>query len=86
VSRFLKYRGQSRPELAPGCNEKIDWEFLKWIWNYPRDVKPRFMEVLDQSETRVIILREDSEVAGFLAGQQAAQSRPAGRSADCKTR
>lgn len=73
VRRFLKYRGQSRPELAPGCYEKIDWDFLKWIWNYPRDVKPSIMETLEnQSDTTVIILKTDGQVARFLAEQRAA--------------
>jgi adenylate kinase family enzyme len=74
IGRFLKYRGQSRPELAPGCNEKIDWDFLKWIWNYPRDVKPGIMETLAQSETRVIVLRNDAAVAKYLEEQKAIQS------------
>lgn len=73
VGRFLKYRGQSRPELAPGCYEKIDWEFLKWIWNYPRDVKPRVLEALEShSGTSFIILRNEHEIAGFLAEQEEA--------------
>ncbi len=73
AGRFLKYRGQSRPELAPGCYEKIDWDFLKWIWNYPRDVKPGIMEVLeDQADTAVIILKTDGQVARFLAEQETA--------------
>ena len=67
VNRFLKYRGQSRPELAPGCTEKIDWDFLKWIWDYPRDVKPRVMATLkDHPKTRLIILDNDEEIAAFL--------------------
>jgi hypothetical protein len=31
MNRWLRYRGQSRPDMAPGCPEKIDWEFLQWI-------------------------------------------------------
>ena len=73
VSRFLKYRGQSRPELAPGCYEKIDWDFFKWIWNYPRDVRPGIMEVLEnQTDTTVIVLKTDSQVTRFLAEQEKA--------------
>lgn len=73
VRRFLKYRGQSRPELAPGCDEKIDRDFLKWIWNYPREVKPRIMEALESDpETRIVVLRNDREIAEFLAEQEAA--------------
>jgi hypothetical protein len=25
---------RTRPEMPAGCAEKIDWEFLQWIWNY----------------------------------------------------
>ena len=68
VGRFLRYRGQTRPELAPGCNEKIDWDFFKWIWNYPRKVKPGILETLEnQSNTRVILLRDDRAISTFLA-------------------
>lgn len=67
VGRFLRHRGKSRPEMAAGCNEKIDREFLRWIWNYPRDVKPGIMELLGrQSGKTVIILRGDREIRAFL--------------------
>lgn len=73
VGRLFEYRGESRPELAPGCNEKIDWDFLKWIWNYPRDVKPNIMAILEgQSRVKVIILNSDRQIFRFLAGQKAA--------------
>ena len=73
VGRFLKYRGQSRPELAPGCYEKIDWDFLQWIWHYPRDVKPGIMEVLEgQADTTVIVLKTDGQLARFLAEAETA--------------
>ncbi len=68
VGRLLKYRGQSRPELAPGCYEKIDLDFLKWIWNYPRDVKPRIMATLsEQAGKEVVVLKSDQEIARYLA-------------------
>jgi adenylate kinase family enzyme len=27
---------RTRPEMPAGCSEKIDWEFIRWIWNYRR--------------------------------------------------
>lgn len=27
---------RTRPEMPAGCAEKIDWEFIQWIWNYRR--------------------------------------------------
>lgn len=29
--RYYRYRNTSRPDMAPGCNEKLDWEFIRWI-------------------------------------------------------
>ena len=72
VDRYLKYRGENRPELAAGCNEKIDKDFLKWIWNYPRDVKPRIMELLgNHPERQVIMLRGSKGINEFLAKMDA---------------
>lgn len=37
IKRWWRYRGQTRPDLAPGCPEKIDLFFLWWvIWIYPQ--------------------------------------------------
>ncbi|WP_217585833.1 topology modulation protein [Lentibacillus saliphilus] len=31
VKRFITYRGQTRPDMAVGCSEKLDWTFIKFI-------------------------------------------------------
>lgn len=31
IGRYLKYRGQTRPDMGPGCKEKLDWTFIKWV-------------------------------------------------------
>ena len=46
--RYVMYRGENRPELVEGCNEKIDLDFLKWIWNYPRDIKFKIESLLEK--------------------------------------
>jgi adenylate kinase family enzyme len=68
IKRFAAYRGENQPELAPGCYEKIDWEFFKWIWDYPRDKRPRVMEVLDRyaDSVQIIHLKGDREVRAFI--------------------
>jgi adenylate kinase family enzyme len=68
LKRFAMHRGENRPELAEGCNEKIDLDFLKWIWNYPRDVKPKIESVLGRhSEKQVVWLSSSEEVEAFIA-------------------
>ncbi len=44
LRRQIRYRGQSRPDMARGCPEKLDPTFLKWIWNYRRDRRPEILE------------------------------------------
>ena len=62
-------RGRSRPDLHPGCMEKLpDGEFLKWIWDYPKTRLPGVLQLLEgvMHEKRVVILRSNADVAGFL--------------------
>ncbi|MBN8952113.1 MULTISPECIES: ATPase AAA [unclassified Rhizobium] len=46
ISRWLRYRGHSRPEMAPGCPERLDWKFLRYIWTFERDEAPQFEGML----------------------------------------
>jgi adenylate kinase family enzyme len=36
VKRLLQYRNRSRPDMADECPEKLNLEFLRWVWGYPR--------------------------------------------------
>lgn len=36
VSRAIKGYGKARPEMAEGCPERIDIDFLRYIWNFER--------------------------------------------------
>ena len=67
--RGFKGRGRSRPDLHPGCIEKLpDREFLKWIWDYPKTRLPGVMQLLEgvMHEKRVVTLRSNTDVARFL--------------------
>ena len=67
IKRLMKYRGENRPEMAEGCREKIDLDFLNWIWHYPRDVKPRIEAIFAKMpEKRVIRLRNSKQAELFL--------------------
>ena len=59
----------------PGCPERLTWELLKWIWDYPRNRRPRTLEFLDQyAEGRWIVrLGDAQEIDGFIAGVKGAK-------------
>lgn len=68
--RSLGRWGPGRPDLAPGCRERLPTlEFLRWIWSYNRIHLPRILRRLEEAapQKSVVILRSDTEVEGFLS-------------------
>lgn len=56
LGRWLKYFGRSRPDMAEGCPEKIDFEFLNYIWNFEKTESPQIQEALSAYGPNVPIL------------------------------
>ncbi len=69
LKRQVQHFGQVRPELAPGCRERLSWVFLVWIWTYRsrrRGEILRRLAALD-SRKRVAILGSAAAIEDFLA-------------------
>ena len=74
LKRAMMYRNGSRPDMAEGCRERLNLEFIRWIWNYPSRRKPKVVAMLTSNAQRkkIVWLRSDSEVERFLARARAA--------------
>jgi adenylate kinase family enzyme len=46
ILRWIRFRGKTRPEMAVGCLEKIDREFLRYIWTFEKKQVPEIDEML----------------------------------------
>lgn len=68
LKRFVLYRRKTRPDMAAGCREKFDWKFIKWVWNFPRDTKPKIEKLLEKyrATKSVIHLNSRSDVENFF--------------------
>ena len=68
TKRRLTYRNRSRPDMAEGCNEKLDSEFISWIWNYSSRSRPKVVKLLNENQARkkIVWLRSNSDVERFL--------------------
>jgi adenylate kinase family enzyme len=67
IKRAIRYRGRTRPDMATGCNEKFDLEFLSWIWNYPNRGGKRVCEEMEKfPEKRFVVLRSSRGAEDFL--------------------
>ncbi len=67
-TRMLKYRNRTRPDMGVGCEERFDPDFLRWIWNYPKTIRPEILKRLEQlpKEKQVIILKSPKDVEQFI--------------------
>ena len=68
VKRTLEHMGKHRSDMGFGCNERFDFNFIKWIYGYPSKKRPEILEKLSKLENVVDIhiLSNKKDVANFL--------------------
>ncbi len=68
--RQFRYFGRSRPDLGPGCPERITLPFLRFVWNYNRVTLPVMEQRLAARPAgcRLIELQSRREAQDFLGG------------------
>lgn len=64
IKRRIQYHKKTRPDLNKECTEKLDMEFLKWVWTYKKRSRLRVIDILNQfkEEKEVIIVKSKKEV------------------------
>lgn len=69
LKRVVLYRKGTRPDMADGCDEHFDWQFLKWVWDHPNRSKPKVERLLaEHQNTKTIFrLKSTKEVERFLS-------------------
>lgn len=81
VKRFLRYRGRERPDMAPGCAERLDWEFVRFVWTFRSRRRSQLIRRIRACPGKtLVILARPREVRGWLrrvkAGQDDESSPP----------
>ena len=66
LTRIATSYGRVRPEMAPGCPEKIDAEFFRYVWTYRRLQRPKLLQYFQG-------LRPDQALIQFTNRTQADQ-------------
>ncbi|WJH42342.1 AAA family ATPase [Aliirhizobium terrae] len=68
-SRSLRHFGRSRPEMAPGCRERLaDREFLSFVWNFETKTTPRIIKSIQalSPECPVVMLTSRGQMRALL--------------------
>ena len=70
LARSFWYFGRNRPDMPPGCNERFDWAFLKWTWDYDTRGRDNALDALEsaKADKTVMIFRSAGEVETWLSG------------------
>ena len=67
MKRVVTNWGTAREDMAPGCNEWFDPEFAKWLWNFNKLNRSRYLAILEkQKDKEVYIFRNRRQVRNFL--------------------
>ena len=66
--RLIAEYGQTREDMAEGCKESFDWPFLKYVWNFNKDTRPKIREILDKNAENcdIIIIKTRSEINNWI--------------------
>lgn len=69
LSRWLKLRGRTRPEMADNCPERINREFLTYVWNFEKTESPEIEKNLSAygPEIPLLVLKSRREISELLA-------------------
>ena len=66
LKRAVLYRNQRRPDMAEGCPERLNLDFVKWVWGYRKRSRPKVVSLLEATSKQVIWLQSPTEVKRFL--------------------
>ncbi|MBM7540882.1 AAA family ATPase [Amphibacillus cookii] len=68
TKRRLKYRKKTRPDMAEGCPEKLDWAFFLFVLRFRRDKLPKTEAMLKKigPDKKVYRLRSPKQMKQLL--------------------
>lgn len=68
LSRYRKFKGKTRPDMADGCAEKLDLEFARWILLDGRIAKRRakFKRAASEFPQKTVVIRNQRQLDKFL--------------------
>ncbi|MFD7521708.1 DNA topology modulation protein [Paenibacillus chitinolyticus] len=68
IKRRIMYHNRTRPDLNEGCPEQLDWDFVKWVWNFRKHKRPQLLKQLENcgDNVRVFIVKNGKDKQNIL--------------------
>ena len=66
--RYREFRNTVRPDMAQGCEEKLDWEFVRWILKDGRGqaAKSRYQWVKEKYPEKITEIKNQRQLDNFI--------------------
>jgi adenylate kinase family enzyme len=73
VLRMIKGYGRTRPDLPSNCPERLNLEFLRFVWSFPRAHRPHIVNGIATygSHLSIATFNRDRNAENFLAASGA---------------
>lgn len=70
--RYRRYRGKSRPDVASGCEEKLDAAFVRWVlWGgRTRRKRGNFERIRKNYGAKVVVLKNQRQIDRWLENRK----------------
>ena len=69
--RVITNIGKVRADMPEGCPEKFDFEFMKYIWNFPKASGKTNIDVLEKNKDKqIIVFKSRKESKQFLTSKR----------------
>lgn len=66
IKRYLKTYNRERPEI-PGCKERLDFTFIKYVFTYNKKKRPVIVDYLkDISKEKVLVFKKQKDLNKWL--------------------
>ena len=67
IKRVITNINRVRPDMPEGCAEKFDFEFMKFIWNFPKTFGQRNIERIEKcNDKQIIVFKNRKEANQYI--------------------
>lgn len=69
IKRYFTYKGKTRPDMGAGCDEKLDFEFIKWVLHDGRtkEKKEKLKTIIDKYPDKVVVIKNQRKLNRFIS-------------------
>ena len=67
LKRYFTYKGKTRESITEGCQEKMDWEFFKWVFYKGRTKERRsaFYDAVKKYSDKSVVIKNQRQLNRF---------------------